>query len=44
MGSTATKLDFYDVLKNESREYQTYKVEDKKDQESHEKKRKQQYS
>ena len=41
LGSTATKFDLYDVVKKEFREYQTYKVEDKKDEESHEKKRRQ---
>ena len=44
MGSTATKFDLYGVVKKEFREYQTYKVEDKKDEESHEKKRRLQYS
>ena len=41
LGSTATKFDLYGVVKKEFREYQTYKVEDKKDEESHEKKRRQ---
>ena len=44
LGSTATKFDLCDVVKKEFREYQTCKVEDKKDEESHEKKRKLQYS
>ena len=39
MESTATKFDLCDVVKKEFREYQSYKVEDKKDEESHEKKR-----
>ena len=39
LGSTATKFDLCDVVKKEFREYQTDKVEDKKDEESHEKKR-----
>ena len=43
LGSTATKFNLCDVVKKEFREYQTYKVEDKKD-ESHEKKRRLQYS
>ena len=43
LGSTATKFDLYDVVKKEFREYQTYKVEDKKDEESHEKNRRIQY-
>ena len=37
LGSTATKFSLCDVVKKEFREYQTYKVEDKKDEESHEK-------
>ena len=44
LGSTATKSDLCDVVKKEFREYQTYKVEDKKDEESHEKNRRIQYS
>ena len=44
LGSTATKFDLCDVVKKEFREYQTYKVEDKKDEESHEKNRRIQYS
>ena len=40
---TATKFDLCDVVKKEFREYQTYKVEDKKDEESHEKNRRIQY-
>ena len=44
MGSTATKFNLCDVVKKEFREYQTYKVEDKKEKESHEKKRRLQYS
>ena len=44
LGSTAAKFDLCDVVKKEFREYQTYKVEDKKDEESHEKKRRLQYS
>ena len=38
LGSAATKFDLCDVVKKEFREYQTFKVEDKKD-ESHENKR-----
>ena len=37
LGSTATKFNLCDVVKKEFREYQTYMVEDKKDEESHEK-------
>ena len=44
LGSTAAKFDLCDVVKTEFREYQTWKVEDKKDEESHEKKRRLQYS
>ena len=44
LGSTAAKFDLCDVVKKEFREYQTWKVEDKKDEESHEKKRRLQYS
>ena len=40
---TATKFDLCDVVKKEFRKYQTYKVEDKKDEESHEKNRRIQY-
>ena len=43
LGSTATKSDLCDVVK-EFREYQTYKVEDRKGEESHEKKKMLQYS
>ena len=43
LGSTATKFDLCDVVKKEFREYQTSKVEDKKDEGSHEKKRRLQY-
>ena len=43
MGNTAAKFDLFDVVKKEFRECQTYKVEDKKDEESHEKKRRLQY-
>ena len=43
MERTATKFDLCDVVKKEFREYQTYKVEDKKDEESHEKNRRIQY-
>ena len=43
LGSTATKFDLCDVVKEEFREYQTYKVEDK-DEGSHKKKRRLQYS
>ena len=39
LGSTATKFDLCDVVKKEFREYQTCKIEDKKDEESHENKR-----
>ena len=42
-GSTAAKYDLCDVVK-EFKEYQTYKVEYKKYEESHEKKRRLQYS
>ena len=42
--STATKFDLCDVVKKEFIEHQTCKVEDKKDEENHEKKRKLQYS
>ena len=38
LGSTATKFDLCDAVKKEFREYQTYKAEEKKDEESHEKK------
>ena len=44
LGSTAAKFNLCDVVKKEFREYQTWKVEDKKDEESHEKKRRLQYS
>ena len=44
LGSTATKFDHCDVVKKGFREDQTYKVEDKKDEESHEKKIRLQYS
>ena len=44
MASTAAKSELCDVVKKEFREYQTYKAEDKKDEESHEKKRRLQYS
>ena len=44
LGNTAAKFDLCDVVKKEFREYQTWKVEDKKDEESHEKKRRLQYS
>ena len=44
LGSTATKFNLCGVVKKEFREYQTYKVEDKKEKESHEKKRRLQYS
>ena len=44
LGSTAAKFDLCDVVKKEFREYQTWKVEDKKDEENHEKKRRLQYS
>ena len=43
LGSTATKFDLCDFVKKEFREYQTCKVEDKKDEENHEKKRRLQY-
>ena len=39
LGSTATKFDLCDVVKKEFKEYQTYKVENQKNEESHEKKR-----
>ena len=44
LGSTSAKFDFCDVVKKEFKEYQTYKVEDKKDEESYEKKKRLQYS
>ena len=44
LASTATKLELCDVVKKECRQCQTYKAEDKKDEESHEKKRRLQYS
>ena len=44
LGSTAIKFDHCDVVKKGFREDQTYKVEDKKDEESHEKKIRLQYS
>ena len=43
LGSTATKFDLCDVVK-EFGEYQTYKVEDRKGEENHEKKKRLQYS
>ena len=43
LGSTATKFDLCDVMKKEFREHQTYQLEDKKDEGSHEKKRRLQY-
>ena len=43
LGSTATKFDLCDVVKKEFREHQTCKVEDKKDEGSHEKNRRLQY-
>ena len=43
LGSTATKFDLCDVAK-EFGEYQTYKVEDRKGEENHEKKKRLQYS
>ena len=39
LGSTATKFNLCDVVKKELREYQIYQVEDRKDEESHEKKK-----
>ena len=39
LGTTAAKFDLCDVVKKEFRECQTYNVEEKKDEESHEKKR-----
>ena len=44
LGSTATKFDLCNVVKKEFREYQTYKVEDRKGEGSHEKKKRLQYS
>ena len=44
LGSTATKFDLCAVVKKVFREYQAYKLEDKKDEGSHEKKRRLQYS
>ena len=44
LGGTATKFNLCDVVKKEFREYQTYKAEDKNNEESHERKRKLQYS
>ena len=43
LGSTATKFDLCDVAK-EFGEYQTFKVEDRKGEENHEKKKRLQYS
>ena len=43
LGSTATKFELCDVLKKEFREYQTYKVEERKG-EHKEKKKRLQYS
>ena len=40
---TARKFDLCDVVKKEFRVYQTYKVGEKKDEESHEKNRRIQY-
>ena len=39
LGCTATKFNLCDVAKKEFREYQTCKVEDRKGEESHEKKK-----
>ena len=44
MRSKATKFDLCDNVKKEVRKYQNYKVDNKKDEESHEKKRRLQYS
>ena len=44
MRSTARKFDLCDNVKKEVREYQNYKVDNKKDEESHETKRRLQYS
>ena len=44
VGSKATKLDLCDFVQKEFREYYIFKVEDKKDEEGHEKKRRLQYS
>ena len=44
LGNTAAKFDLCDVVKKQFREYQTWKVEDMKDEKSHEKKRRLQYS
>ena len=44
LGSTATKFDLCDVVKKEFRGYQAYKVEGRKCEESHEKKKMLQYS
>ena len=44
MESTAAKYEFCDVVKKEFKEYQTYKVEDRKGEESHEKKKRLLYS
>ena len=38
LGSTAIDLDLCDIVKKKFREYQTYKVEDGKGEECHEKK------
>ena len=39
LGSTATKFNLCDIVKKKLREYQTYQVEDRKGEESHEKKK-----
>ena len=44
MGSTATKFELCDVLKKEFREYQTYKVEERKGEQKEKKKRRKGYN
>ena len=43
LGSAATKFDLQDVVKKEFREYQTYMVENRKGEDSHEKKKRLQH-
>ena len=44
LGSTATKFELCDVLKKEFREYQTYKVEERKGEQKEKKKRRKGYN
>ena len=44
LGSTATKFELCDVLKKEFREYQTYKVEERKGEQKENKKRRKGYN